>query len=169
MGVLDVLNRTPSGLGGRGGRDETMSPSALAIVGLLAFKVVKRNRLGSADAPGLGDRLQDLLRTARGGTCVGGGLGAMVTGGLRDLEKQFQSAGKGDVVESWIGTGQNTLIAPADLGKVLTNEQMEFLCRCTGLSREQLLRELSFLLPTAVDHLTRNGRLPTSGEVDNAF
>ena len=92
----------------------------------------------------------------------------MLAGGLGDLVRQFQGAGKGDVADSWVSTGQNKPIAPTDLNKVLTNEQIEFLMARTGLPREQLLAGLSEQLPQAVNHLTPDGRLPTADEVNRA-
>ena len=95
-----------------------------------------------------------------------GGLGGLLAGGLGDLVRQFQGAGKGAVADSWVSTGQNKPIAPADLNNVLTNEQMEFLMARTGLSRQELLAGLSEQLPQAVNHLTPDGRLPTPEEVN---
>ena len=95
-----------------------------------------------------------------------GGLGGLLTGGLGDLLKQFQGAGKGDVAQSWVGTGQNEPITPTDLSQVMTPEQIDFLMARTGLSREELLAGLSEQLPKAVDHLTPEGRLPTPEEMN---
>jgi len=103
-----------------------------------------------------------------GGALGAGGIGGLLTGGLGDLLKQFQGAGKGDVADSWVGTGQNRPIAPTDLNKVLTPEQIEFLTARTGLSREELLAGLSDQLPKAIDHLTPDGRLPTPEEMNRA-
>ena len=100
-----------------------------------------------------------------GGLLTGGAAGGMLSGGLGDLIKQFQGAGKGNVADSWVGTGRNEPIAPTDLSKVLTPEQMEFLTARTGLSREELLAGLSEQLPQVVDKLTPDGRLPTPEEM----
>ena len=48
----------------------------------------------------------------------------------------------------------------ADIGKVLTPEQIEFLTERTGLGREELLAGLADQLPKAVDLLTPEGRIP---------
>lgn len=165
MGLLDVLTgmrNGPRGYSGGGG----MSPLTMALLGLLAYKAVKSfggagPRAGSGMAtPGGG--LGDLLKGGLGGA----GLGGILSGGLGDLVKQFQNAGKGDVADSWVGTGQNKPIAPADLSKVLTSEQIGFLTERTGLSREALLAGLSEQLPQAVDELTPQGRLPAPQDVE---
>lgn len=167
MGLLDVFTGMRNGRRGSGGGGG-MSPITMALLGLLAYKAVKS--FGSASpkagsgmaAPGGG--LGDLLKGGLGGAGAGG-LGAILTGGLGDLLKQFQGAGKSDVADSWVGTGDNKTIAPADLSEVLTPEQIEFLTERTGLSREELLAGLSEQLPGAVDELTPQGRLPNANDM----
>ena len=174
MGLLDVLTgmrNGPRGAGGGGGGG--MSPITMALLGLLAYKAVKSfgggaERAGSGTAPP-GGGLVDLLKGGLGGAGAGGGLGGLggiLSGGLGDLVKQFQNAGKGDVADSWVSTGQNKPIAPTDLSNVLTPEQIAFLTERTGLSREELLAGLSEQLPQAVDELTPQGRLPAPRDVD---
>lgn len=167
MGLLDVLTgmrNGPRGHGGGGG----MSPITMALLGLLAYKAVKSfggttPRAGSGTATA-GGGLGDLLKGGLGGA----GLGGILSGGLGDLVKQFQTAGKGDVADSWVGTGDNKPIAPSDLNQVLTPEQIAFLTERTGLSREELLAGLSDQLPKAVDELTPQGRLPAPQDVERA-
>lgn len=170
MGLLDMFTgmRTGSrGFGSGGG----MSPITMALLGLLAYKAVKgfgdsNPRAGSGMAtPGGG--LGDLLKGGLGGA-GSGGLAGILSGGLGDLLKQFQGAGKGDVANSWVSTSQNKPIAPGDLSKVLTPEQIEFLTERTGLSREELLEGLSQQLPKAVDELTPQGRLPSPTDLNRA-
>ena len=170
MGLLDVLTGMRNGPRGFGGGGGGMSPITMALLGLLAYKAVKG--FGGAnqrpDAPGgqpprQGGGLDDLLRGGLGGAGLGaglGGLGAILSNGLGDLLKQFQGAGRGDVADSWVGTGENKSIASADIGKVLTPEQIEFLTERTGLGREELLAGLADQLPKAVDSLTPEGRIP---------
>lgn len=165
MGLLDVLTGMRNGPRGHGGGGMS-SPITMALLGLLAYKAVKSfggagPRAGSGMAtPGGG--LGDLLK---GGL---GGLGGILSGGLGDLVKQFQNAGKGDVADSWVSTGENKPIAPADLSQVLTPEQIAFLTERTGLSPEALLAGLSEQLPKAVDELTPQGRLPAPQDVERA-
>ena len=172
MGLLDVLTGMRNGPRGAGGGG--MSPITMALLGLLAYKAVKgfgasSPRAGSGMAPaggglgGLGGLLKDGF-----GNAGQGGLGSILTGGLGDLLKQFQGAGKADTADSWVGTGANKPIAPADLSKVLTAEQIEFLSQRSGLSREELLEGLAEQLPKAVDELTPQGRLPSPTELERA-
>jgi len=183
MGLLDVFTGmangprgAPGGFGGMG-RGGGMSPILMAALGLLAYKAVKgmatpsQPQPGAANAPapgqagGLGAMLQNL---GLGGPAAGGGLGGVLSGGLGDLVKQFQGAGKGEVADSWVSTGDNKTIAPADLSKVLTPEQIAFLTERTGLNREQLLDGLSQQLPEVVDKMTPQGRLPSPQDIERA-
>jgi len=178
MGLLDIFNGMQNGpRGGRGGGG--MSPITMGLLGLLAYKAVKEfsNNNARSGTPGpdamaptgggfggLGDLFKG---TGSGAGAAGGlgGLGAILSGGLGDLIKQFQGAGHGGVADSWVASGQNTPIAPTELGQVLTQQQMDFLTTRTGLSREELLSGLSQQLPAVVDKLTPEGRLPTAEEV----
>jgi uncharacterized protein YidB (DUF937 family) len=177
MGLLDVFTGMANGprghRGGFGGGG--MSPILMAALGLLAYKAIKGAGQASQSRPqqqpggnggGLGSILQNL---GLGGAAAGGaGLGSILSGGLGDLLKQFQTAGKGPEADSWVGTGDNKPIAPTDLGKVLTPEQIAFLTERTGLSREALLEGLSQELPEVVDKMTPQGRLPSPQDIERA-
>lgn len=187
MGLLDVLNgmqqgpRGPSTPGSKSSGG--MSPLAMAILGLLAWKAVKHfgaNQSGTAPQPspttapapansgGLGGGLGDILKGGLGGLgglLAGGAAGSVISGGLGDLLKQLQQSGHGDTANSWVGNGPNKSIAPGDLANALGADQIDQLSAQSGLSRDELLQGLSKHLPEVVDHLTPEGRLPTEQEV----
>jgi uncharacterized protein YidB (DUF937 family) len=180
VGVFDVLAGMRNGPRGGGGFGSGLSPIAMAALGLLAYKAVKSFNSAppsaqhaqngsqpgaSAASGGLGGLLQSLGLGAAA-TTGSGGLGSILSGGLGDLIKQFQNAGKGELADSWVGTGQNQTIPPGDLAQVLTPEQIEFLTAKTGLSREELLAGLSHQLPAVVDQLTPQGRIPSPQELE---
>jgi uncharacterized protein YidB (DUF937 family) len=163
MGILDTLIGMRGGGGG-------MSPVTMGLLGLLAYKAVKGFGASSTtptSSGGLGGNLGNILKNLGGGLGgnLGGNLGGILSGGLGDLFKQFQGAGKGDVTDSWVGTGANKPITPDALGKVLAPEQITFLMQHTGLSRNALLSGLSEHLPNAVDTLTPAGHAPSSEEL----
>jgi uncharacterized protein YidB (DUF937 family) len=148
--VLNGMQNGPRGSRGLSGGGGAMSPMTMALLGLLAYKAVKSYRgraaqPGIVPAPGgggfggLGDVLMgDVLKGLGGGSgrvSGAGGLGSLLSGGLSDLFKQFQSAGKGDVGSSWVGTGQNQPIIPTDLSKILTPEQIDFLTGAGAVAR----------------------------------
>jgi uncharacterized protein YidB (DUF937 family) len=55
------------------------------------------------------------------------------------------------------------------LAKVLSDEQIQTLTEHTGLTREQLLKGLSELLPEAVNQMTPAGKPPTDQELQQAL
>lgn len=85
------------------------------------------------------------------------------TGGLAGLVARFQQGGLGDVVQSWISTGQNLPVSPAQLGQVLGNDTLSSLAGQLGVQQGDLAQQLSSLLPQVVDKLTPDGQLPQGG------
>ena len=85
--------------------------------------------------------------------------------GLGGLIEQFQKKGFGDAMDSWIGTGANKDVAPRNVSDALGGDFVDELSKRTGLSRDQVLTELSRMLPNVVDRLTPQGRLPTPQEM----
>ena len=193
MGLLDILNgmqngpRGPSSPSAQSDSKEGMSPMTMAILALLAWKAVKHfggSQPGAApSAPpklpgnvtaslpgGLGGGgLSDLMKGGLGGLLAGGAAGSILSGGLGDLLKQFQQNGHGDAADSWVSSGPNKQISPNDLGAALGADQIAQLTSRTGMSREQLLAELSNELPDAVNQFTPHGRLPTEDEVKSSW
>jgi uncharacterized protein YidB (DUF937 family) len=96
-----------------------------------------------------------------GGFLQSGGL----FGGLNDLVQKFQNAGHGDVVNSWVGSGPNQPIQPAQVGSALGQQTISDLARQAGISEQELLSQLAQSLPGLVDRLSPNGRLPTQAEL----
>ena len=86
-------------------------------------------------------------------------------GGLGGLLDKFQKGGLGDVINSWVGSGPNKPVAPNQLGPALGPDIIKTLAQRSGLSEEELTRQLSQVLPGLVDKLTPNGRLPTLAEL----
>jgi len=84
-------------------------------------------------------------------------------GGLNGLIAGFQRSGLGDVVSSWISTGQNQPIAPDQLGQVLGTEALSALTRQTGGQTGDVLSQLAQMLPQVIDQLTPHGQVPASG------
>lgn len=171
MSLLDVLTGMRNGPRGGNGGGGGMSPITMALLGLLAYKAVKSFSADKPAGPGMapaGERgLGDILKDSFG-NAGRGGLGAVLSGGLGDLLKQFQGAGKSDLSDSWVSPNENKPIGPGDLSRVLTAEQIEFLSQRTGLTREQLLAGLAAQLPATIDELTPQGRLPSSDELDRS-
>jgi uncharacterized protein YidB (DUF937 family) len=85
------------------------------------------------------------------------------TGGLSGLVERFQQAGLGDVIGSWVGTGRNLPISGEQIRQALGNDRLQQISEETGLPPEETAEHLSGVLPEAVDKLTPEGQVPSSG------
>jgi uncharacterized protein YidB (DUF937 family) len=162
MALLDMLT-------GRSDSSSRVPPIARAVAELLAYSKTNRQD-GTGAAPdakaGYAEQLEDFFKPSpTGGPTAKGIIGALLTGGMMDLVQQFRGAGRSDAVDSWVSRGQNKDVTPDDLSQVLTEEQIAFLTKRTGMSRQELLKGLSDQLPQVVDRLTPDGRLPTAEEM----
>jgi uncharacterized protein YidB (DUF937 family) len=94
----------------------------------------------------------------------GEGAGGLL-GGLGGLLNKLQQGGLGDETKSWVGSGQNQPVSPGQLGSALGSNIIKMLAQKSGLSEEELTKQLSQVLPGIVDKLTPSGRLPTATEL----
>ena len=99
-----------------------------------------------------------------GGLLGGGGAGKGASGGLGELIESFKRSGQGEVADSWVQTGPNKEVEEPQLAEALGGDTIDQLATQTGLSRDELLSRLKSILPTAIDKLTPQGRLPTEEE-----
>ena len=83
-------------------------------------------------------------------------------GGLQGLIREFEQKGLGGTVKSWVGTGPNQPISPAEVHQALGPDAVAQLAAKVGLSPEELTQRLSQVLPKAVDTLTPGGVVPAS-------
>ena len=90
-------------------------------------------------------------------------------GGLDGLINQFNKNGLGDVINSWIGTGQNQAISPTQLREVLGRKTVNDLSRQAGAPRDELLSQLAKYLPGVIDKLTPNGQLPNQADLRSDY
>jgi uncharacterized protein YidB (DUF937 family) len=86
-------------------------------------------------------------------------------GGLGGLLNKLEQGGLGNASNSWVGPGQNQQVSPGQLGSALGPGIIKTLSQMTGLSEEDLTKQLSQGLPVIVNNLTPNGRLPTVAEL----
>lgn len=89
-------------------------------------------------------------------------------GGLGGLIQKFESAGLGDTIASWVGTGANQSVEPQALHNVLGSDLVQQIAAKTGLPVEQLLPQIAEHLPQLVNHLTPNGEVPSQGNLLDA-
>jgi uncharacterized protein YidB (DUF937 family) len=114
--------------------------------------------------------LTDALGALLGSNVLtGGGAGQTAStgslGGLGGLLNKLEQSGLGDQTKSWVGTGQNQPVSPGQLGSALGPNIIKTLSQMTGVSEDQLTKQLSQGIPVIVNWMTPNGRLPTVAEL----
>src|SRR5215471_20052348 len=129
-------------------------PLMLALVGLLASGAL----FGSGSKGSSG---------ATSGAQPTSGEGGGLLAGLGGLLGKLQNGGLADVTKSWVGSGPNQPVSPGQLGSALGPDIIKTLAERTGLSEEELTKQLSHVLPGVVDKLTPAGRIPTAAELSN--
>jgi len=108
---------------------------------------------------------QELGPAARAGGATAAAGQQSSFGGLDVLLRRFQQNGLGEIIKSWIGTGQNQPISPTQLRQAIGQETVNDLSRQTGAPQDDLLSQLSKYLPGVIDKLTPNGQLPNNADL----
>lgn len=83
-------------------------------------------------------------------------------GGLSGLMQMFNNKGLGEVIGSWVSTGQNLPITPDQLRQALGSDHIQQIAANIGLSQEEASGGLADLLPEVIDKLTPDGKVPES-------
>ena len=131
MGLLDSLLGAVSSAQGQ--QTQTNDPKAMLIQAALRM-LTNQSGAGGENSGGLG--------------------------GLGGLLSQFQNAGLGDVVSSWVGHGENQPVSPDQVQQALSGGgQLDDLAQATGLSKEETAGHLSAILPELINKLTPNGQV----------
>ena len=155
-------------------------PSMTALLGLLAVagyqnrdkiaewfggvsKPSTPQQPGTSSSNQTSGGLAGVLEQLRG-SLAGSSPGGILSGGLGELIDRFRQNGQGETADSWVSTGPNQPIPPAQLERAIGPDVLETLSRQTGLSQQELLARLSRELPDAVDRYTPDGRIPSEAE-----
>ncbi len=111
-----------------------------------------KNALSGGSQGGLVDSIQHLLTSSE-------------TGGLDGLVQKFKEKGLGDIMSSWISTGENKAISKDQIQQVLGSGFLQQLAQKAGISADTFSQQLTGMLPQVIDKLTPNGKLPESGKL----
>ena len=84
-------------------------------------------------------------------------------GGLGGLVSKFQQAGLGDVIGSWVGSGENRPISGDQITQALGADTISDLASKFGLNSGDTAGTLSNILPGLIDKLTPQGTAPAGG------
>lgn len=91
------------------------------------------------------------------------------TGGLSGLMSAFAQNGLGDIMSSWVGSGQNQSVGAEQLLKVLGRDTMSQFASKAGLSLAEAGPALAAVLPSLIDNLTPKGRAPETNLLETAL
>ncbi|KWO49191.1 hypothetical protein WM28_15230 [Burkholderia ubonensis] len=89
-------------------------------------------------------------------------------GGLNGLIEKFKAGGAGDIIGSWVGSGENQPISADTLQNVLGSDAIGALASKFGVDPAQASGILAQVLPHVVNHATPNGEVPADGQVDTS-
>lgn len=132
---------------------------------------------GGGGGGGLGGVLGGALGGGGGGlgSILGGILGGGAGGrrlvddpharaGVGALVDQFERHGEGDSINQWVSTGPNPQVTPQQLEQGLGPQVVNQLVGASGgMDKDELMGELSRMLPDAIDRLTPEGRVQGLG------
>jgi uncharacterized protein YidB (DUF937 family) len=115
------------------------------------------------DNPQIAQAALSLLSSSGGST---GGTTSS-SSGLGSVLGALQSKGLGDVVSSWIGTGQNKSISPEQVQSALGQERVAQFAKQAGVSGSEASAALAGMLPGLVDKLSPDGKLPDANGIQS--
>src|ERR1700751_4218373 len=75
-------------------------------------------------------------------------------GGLGGLLNKLEQGGLGNETKSWVGSGQNQPVSPNQLGQALGPNIIKTLSQMTGVSEDELTKQLSQGIPVIVNLMT---------------
>lgn len=177
MGLLDsVIGGLMSGNGGvqgaalqnvlgslLGGGAQQQSGMGAVLGSLLGGGPNQQTAPGGMAGGGMGGGAMGGSLGGMLGGLLGGGQQAMPggpsagMGGLGGLLAQLQQAGLGHLAESWVSGGSNQPITPDQLNQALGHDRVQDMATQAGMPANDMLSQLSHLLPAAVDKLTPEG------------
>lgn len=101
-----------------------------------------------------------------------GGLTSVITGlldnnselgGIQGLIGKFDQAGLGELVQSWIGNGENLPVSAEQISRVLGSDLVKNIASQLGMDPEQASGQLAQLLPGLINQFTPQGNVPAEG------
>ncbi|KGQ70815.1 hypothetical protein A1D23_05335 [Chelonobacter oris] len=88
-------------------------------------------------------------------------------GGIQGILAKFQQGGLDDLLQSWLGTGENKSISPTQVEDVFGKQELQQAAQQAGVKDEAEASDLlSQFLPQIVDKLSPNGALDNNADGD---
>lgn len=91
------------------------------------------------------------------------------TEGLAGLMGAFDKNGLGNIMASWVGSGQNESIGADQLAKVLGNDTLSQFASKAGIGLAEAAPALAAVLPALVDGLTPQGQAPGASSLEGTL
>lgn len=91
------------------------------------------------------------------------------SGGLNGLIQSFKDKGLGDVISSWVGTGQNMPVNSDQITNALGSETIQNLAAKAGVTSTEMSSQLAQNLPGLIDKLTPDGVIPEGGLLEKGM
>jgi uncharacterized protein YidB (DUF937 family) len=109
---------------------------------------------------------QDVLSKLGGPAGLQGGLDNIQSlfggNGLQGIVAQLTSAGLGQQVQSWIGTGENKPVSGQQVQQAMDPAALQRMAKQTGMSPDQISNHVAQALPSLIDQVTPSGKVPSS-------
>jgi uncharacterized protein YidB (DUF937 family) len=140
---------------------------------------------GLLGSGGAGKSVDDIIGALSGGggagSGAGGGMGGLLGslvplvggllagGGLQKVLGNLQANGLAAKAESWVGTGENQPLSAADAEKAVGPDDLKQIAAKLGVPEEKAAEALAQVLPTVIDKVSPDGKLPPEAELDSVF
>ncbi len=145
MGLLDDVLGQMAGTAAQHGATADHSADLMnAVVGMLAGGGAPGTAPASAPGPGS-------------------------AGGLGGLVNQFEQAGLGNLVGSWVGNGPNQPATPAHIEQGLGADTLSQLAKKAGVSPQVAGALLAVGLPLLINKLTPQGQVPPQSSLQSSL
>ena len=115
----------------------------------------------------LGDIMK--MMDSGSGSASGGNMSSMLDliggnkGGLNSLTEMFGGNGMGDLMESWVGKGENKDVKPNQIEKIFGSDTVKKVADKNGMDIGSALKMIAQFLPLIIDKLTPDGSIPGGG------
>jgi len=91
------------------------------------------------------------------------------SGGIGGLMEAFSSNGMGDILSSWIGSGENLPISADQIGAILGSDVIGQFAQSAGVDSAEAGDTLASLLPNLIDQLTPDGAVPDANNLEESL
>ena len=114
----------------------------------LASKLLSDQFGGKASSENASSAVSNLLGDGKGGIDLGDIVG-----------KMSSSGGLGNIVQSWLGDGENEGIQPSQLTEMLDSGKLSQFAQALGVSEDDAASGLTQVLPKLIDKSSSGGNL----------